>query len=164
VVHVLVDPEAAVVDADVARVAPVGDEHVVVGQQRLHRGAQERREVARQRGDHEYAGLGDVGVLREAQQAAERRLGDGLLAHGHPLAGHGHRVDPERRARVGQRRARDDVRGGVRRAPKPAARRARRQGPERPGAERRERAGGGEQVALGVVRLVQHSGRAACCR
>ena len=75
VVDDLVQPERAVLEADVAGVVPVGDVDVVVGQQRADGVGEQGREVPGQRGDEQHARLRRraVGqVLGEAQQRAER--------------------------------------------------------------------------------------------
>ncbi len=79
--HVLVEAEAARGERHVARVVPVGDVDVVVGEQRAHRGAQQRREVPRQRRDDEHARRRGRAFLAKAQQRAERPLEDDLLLH-----------------------------------------------------------------------------------
>ena len=62
------------------RVDPVGDVHVVVGQQLAHRLAEQRRVVSRERGHDQHAGIVAVDVPLEAQQPAERGRVDQLLA------------------------------------------------------------------------------------
>ena len=57
VLDVLVEAEAAVLERHIARVVPVGDVDVVVGQHRAHGAAQQRREMARQRRHQEHAWL-----------------------------------------------------------------------------------------------------------
>ena len=59
--------------ADVARVVPIGDVDVILGQQCLHRAAQQCREVPRQRGDYQNARLLGARVLAEMEQGRERR-------------------------------------------------------------------------------------------
>ena len=112
--------EAPVPSGDVAGVVPVGDEDVVVGEHRLHRRAQQRREVARERRDEQDARLHGVGVLAEAQQRPERGRAHRLLAHRDLAALDGHGVDAERGAPVREPPAGDDLRGRERAAHHPA--------------------------------------------
>jgi hypothetical protein len=97
VLDVIVESEAPVFEADVSCVVPVGDVHVVLGEQRAHRPAQQRGEMARERGDEQHLGLGEAVVLAEVHQRAEGPDVEGFLLHGHrpPAAVHG--ADAERR-------------------------------------------------------------------
>ena len=67
VVDIVVKAEGTGLQAHVARIVPIGDVDVIIGQQRAYGIAQERREVARQRRHDEDARLLDVDVLLEAQ-------------------------------------------------------------------------------------------------
>src|SRR5271166_4950856 len=82
----VVETEPAVKERYVSRVYPVGDEDVMVGQQRLDGAPQQGREVARERRDDQdgrpYAG----GILAEVEQVAKRIGGDDLLVDGNLLA------------------------------------------------------------------------------
>ena len=71
VVDVVVEAELALREADVARVVPVGDVDVVVGQQRSHRVAQQRGEVPGERRHDQHAGLARGDILLEIQHRAE---------------------------------------------------------------------------------------------
>jgi hypothetical protein len=96
-----------VLEADVARVAPVGQVHVVIGQQCADRVGEQGREVPRHRRHDQYPRLAPLAgqVLDEAQQRAEGGLGDGLLPHaddhGTVRAADGDLVDAERQPAVG---------------------------------------------------------------
>ena len=116
VVDDLVQPERAVLEADVAGVVPVRDVHVVVRQQRADGVGEQGREVPGQRGDDQHPRLGRRAlgqVLGEAQQRAERRPRDDLLVHGdRPHPGRGldaDLVDPEGEPLVGDRAVDEDL-------------------------------------------------------
>ncbi len=94
--HIFVKAEAALHQRDIARIDPVGDIDVVVGQQGAHRAAQERGEVAGHRRDHQHARLFRCAIFRKMQQRAERRGKRDILDHAHAFAVHFHRVDRER--------------------------------------------------------------------
>ena len=57
VFDIVVEAEGPVLETDVARVVPIGDVDVVIGQQRAHGVAQQRGEVARQRRHDQHARL-----------------------------------------------------------------------------------------------------------
>lgn len=102
VLHVLVEPEATVLEADVARIVPVGDVDVVLGEQGAYGAAQQRGEVPRQRGHQQHPGLGEAVVLLEVQQRAEGPDVGGLLAHLHRAAAALDALDTEGRSLVGE--------------------------------------------------------------
>jgi hypothetical protein len=72
VLDIFVDAEAAGGNRHVARIVPVGDEHVMLRQQRAHGRAQERREMAGERRHHENPRLRRRDVLLEVQKRPER--------------------------------------------------------------------------------------------
>jgi hypothetical protein len=92
VVGVVLQPEAAGMERNVARVMPVGDVDVVILQQRLHGAAQQRGEMAGHRRHQQHARLLGPVLLPEMQERAERGgegdfLGDlqFLIADHHPV-------------------------------------------------------------------------------
>jgi hypothetical protein len=91
--HIFVQAEASRGERHVARVVPVGDVDVMVGEHRAHRGAQQRGEMSRQRRHDEHAGPGVAGGLAKAQQRPEGPGEHDLL---------GHALDAERGPRVAQ--------------------------------------------------------------
>jgi hypothetical protein len=113
VAHVLVETEGTRGDGDVARIDPVGDPHVVVGEQAPYRLAQQRRVVAGERREDEHARLLRGALAHEVQQAAKGlfRLVD--LAHAQLALAHPNPVDAERRPVVALGEPRHQVeRGG----------------------------------------------------
>ena len=70
---IFVEAEAAVGEAGLARIVPVGDVDVVLGQEHFHRVAQKRREMAGHRRDEQHARLHLRDVFLEMQEGAERR-------------------------------------------------------------------------------------------
>ena len=96
----LVEAEAPLGQRHVARVLPVGDVEVVLGQHHLDGAAQQRGEVPRHRRHQQDARLRHRMVLAEVQQRAERRVVGCLLGHRHALPVHRHDVDAERRPRM----------------------------------------------------------------
>ena len=100
VIDVLVGTESSVGEAHVARVVPVGQIDIVLGQHRADGGAQQRCEVSRHRRDDEHARERRVDVLLEVQQRRERRrVGNDFLDRHRRIADL-HRIDAERRAGV----------------------------------------------------------------
>ncbi len=91
VVDVVVEIEAAGRHRHHARVGPVGDVDVMIGQERFDRAAQQRRVVARHRRDDQHARLRLARRPRdqalEIQQLAERPLPDRMDVHRHAHAG-----------------------------------------------------------------------------
>jgi hypothetical protein len=112
VLDVFVEAEPALRARDVADIVPVGDVDVVIGEQRAHGGAQQRREMSRQRRHQQYAGLRGIDGLLEMQQGSERRDARGLFMHRDLLVAHHDAVDAERRPVVAQPGARDQLIGG----------------------------------------------------
>ena len=106
---VVVEAEPAGGETDVAGIVPIGDVDVVLGEHGAHGGAQERREMTRQRRDQQHARLRHVDVFLEMQERPERRDVARLLAHRHFAVSDLHRGDAERRAMVSQSRARDQL-------------------------------------------------------
>ena len=92
---VLIEPEAAGIDRDIAPVVPVEHVDVVIGQHRGHGDVDQRREVPRQPWDQHHRRLLDLGLLDEVQQRPERRRLGALLANRHLLVCDHHRVDLE---------------------------------------------------------------------
>ena len=76
---IVLEREAAVLELDVARIDPVGDEHLVVAQERADRAAQKSGEVARHRRDQKDLGIVLAALLAEPEQLAERRPHDAAL-------------------------------------------------------------------------------------
>ena len=111
-VDVVVEPEAAVVDAHVARIVPIGYADIVVRQQRAHQTAQQCGKVPRERRHHQNLRLRDVHILLEAQQRAEGRHIERLLAHGDLAIAHADAVDAVGRARMREAGARYQLVGG----------------------------------------------------
>ncbi len=111
VLDIVVEAEAAGRERRVARIVPVGDVDVVLGQHRLDGVAQQRREVAGQRRDEQHARLRAGDILGEMQQRAERRDVRRLLAHRQFLVADRDGVDAVGRAHMGQSRARDQLVG-----------------------------------------------------
>ena len=111
VLDVLVEAEPAVLDRDVARVVPVDDEHVVVGQQRADGGPDQGGEVPGHGPDDQHPGLAGDRRLPEVQQGAERRGQHRPLGHRGQLAVDRHHVDAEVGAVVGGTSVGDDVAG-----------------------------------------------------
>jgi hypothetical protein len=95
-IDVLVQAEAAVRQAYVASVVPVGEVDVVLGQQRADSVAQQRREVARQRRDHEHSRLVDRDFFLEVQKCPERSDIRSVLMHRDLAAARRDAPDPER--------------------------------------------------------------------
>ena len=111
VLDVFVETEHAGTARHVAHVVPVGDVDVVLGQHGAHGGAQQRGEMAGQRRHHQHARLRHLDVLLEMQQRAERRDVRALLAHLDLAVADHDPVDPERRPRVREAGARDQLVG-----------------------------------------------------
>ena len=76
---IVLEREAAVLELDVARIDPVGDEHLVVAQQCADRAAQKRGEMPRHGRDQKDLGIILAACLLEAKQLAERRPQDSAL-------------------------------------------------------------------------------------
>ena len=95
IIDVVVEVEIAGGERHVARVVPVGDVDVVLGQHRAHRVAQQRREVARHRRHQQYLRLLRLAVLGKVQQGAEGPDPGLLLAHENAAVAHDDAVDGE---------------------------------------------------------------------
>ena len=106
---VVVESERPIGQRHVACIGPVGDVDVMIAQQRRHRVAQQRREMARQRRHHQHLGLGLEVILGEMQQVAERQRQRDLLAHLELLVAAQHPLDPEARPAVGDLGAGEQV-------------------------------------------------------
>ena len=79
VLGIVLEREAAVFELDVARIDPVGDEHLVVAQERADRAAQKGGEMPRHGRDQQDLGIVLAALLAEAKQLAERRPHDAPL-------------------------------------------------------------------------------------
>ena len=157
VADIFVEAEAPFRDRYVARIVPVGDVDVVLGQHGAHGGAQQCGEMSGQRRDQQHARLRLVDVLLEMQQRGERRPVGRLFADRHLAVAHHDAVDAVRRPRMGQRGARDQLvsRGEI-------AERRRPQRTVEPGADRtRSHVGQGphrhHDVGMRLIRLIEHS-------
>ena len=102
VLGVLVEPEAAVGERDVACVVPVGQVHVVVAQHRAHRLAHERGEVTRERRHEQHPGPGAGVSLAKCRSVQNGVDVDGPLLDLDRATAAAHRCDPERRPLVGE--------------------------------------------------------------
>ncbi len=112
VVDEVVETETAVAQADVARIVPIGDVDVVLGQHRAHGAAQQGREMARHRRHQQHPRLRRLHVLFKAQQGAERRAVDLDLAHRDRPVGDLDMVDAKGRAAMAQPGAGDQLTEG----------------------------------------------------
>src|SRR4029079_81172 len=85
---------------------PVGDPDVLLGEERLHRAAQQRGEVPGQRCDEQHLRSGrettSLRFLGEVQERAERLHVGGFLAHGDVAPPDAHGVDGPRWTLVGE--------------------------------------------------------------
>jgi len=116
-VDVVVQVEAALENGHVARIDPVGDVDIVVGEKGAHRPAKQRGVVAGQGRDHEHRrGVGRsarldqaFGIAAEAPQFHPRRAPDRLAPHGHRPAVHHHLVDVPGRLEVAAGQVGGDV-------------------------------------------------------
>ena len=103
----VVEIEPSVKQRNVARVGPVGQVDVVIGQQGFDGAAQQGREMPGQRRHDQHRRLVARRILAEMQQVAERMRGDDLFADRDFLAVDRYRLDAEirplmRHAGVGQ--------------------------------------------------------------
>ena len=110
-IDMVVEVEAAIEQRHVARVDPVGDVDIVIGQQGLDRAAQQRGEMAGQRRHHQHARLLDGGVLAEMQQRAEGVAQQRHFADGDRAIAHHGAADAEIRPLVPHARARHHLAG-----------------------------------------------------
>ena len=81
VIDELVEAEAPFAQRHVARVLPVGDVDIVLGQHHLHGVAQQSGEMARHRRHQQNARVRARMVLAEVEQRSERRVVGRLLGH-----------------------------------------------------------------------------------
>ena len=116
VVDIIVEIETALRQRHHARVDPVGDVDVVIGQERLHRAAQQRREMARHRRDDQQPRLRPARLMLEhaleMDEPAERPLPHRRDLHRHALAADQRRGDAPFRPAVAARRALEQFGGG----------------------------------------------------
>ena len=159
VLDVIVEAEAPGRNRRIARIVPVGDVDVMLGQHGFDGVAQQRREVTRERRDQEHARLLGDHVLGEMQERAEWRDVRGFLAHRHLLVRDRDTVDAVGRAHMGEPGARDQLIGraevlddGTGKAVHRRERVDRRAGP-RPHRH--------HDVGMRLIRLVKHASRAA---
>ena len=82
VVDKIVEIEIAGRERHVARIVPIGQVNIVLGQHGRHRPAQERGEMPRHRRDQQHLRLLLRGILGEMQQGRERPNPDLFFAHG----------------------------------------------------------------------------------
>jgi hypothetical protein len=113
VFDVLLHAEAAHGNRHIARIVPIGNEHVVLGQQSAHRRPQQRCEMPGERRDHENPRLGHRDVFFEMQKRAEGRARRRLFSHFHFAVTDIDVGNTKRRPRVGQTRARDQFVSGA---------------------------------------------------
>ena len=109
VVDIIVEIETAFRQRHHAGIDPVGDIDVVIGQERFHRAAQQRGEMARHRRDDEQPRLRPARrVLEDAlemDELAERPLPHRRELHRHALAADQRRGDAPFRPAIAARRA-----------------------------------------------------------
>ena len=106
-VGVILQPEAAGMKRNVARIVPVGDVDVVVLQQRLHGAAQQGREMAGHRRHQQQPRLLGRILLLEMQQRAERGGEGDFLGYLELLIADQYPVDAIGRPVIGEGGARD---------------------------------------------------------
>ena len=153
VFDIFVDAETAGGNRHVARIMPIGNEHVVLGQQSAHRCAQQRREMAGERRHHEHARLGHCDVLLEMQERAEGRARGRLFPHFDFAVTDIDVGDAERRPGVREARARNQFVSGAQIAMDIVAEQRLRAGRKRHGRPGPNR---GYHVGLSLVGEVQH--------
>ena len=78
---IVLQPEAARVELDVARIDPVGEIDLMVAQHRPQRAAQQRGEMAGHRRHQQHLRIVGAALLRKMQQLAERRAHRAVLRH-----------------------------------------------------------------------------------
>ena len=108
VLGIVLEREIAVFELYVARVDPVGDEHLMVAQQRADRAAQQGGEMAGHRRDEQDLGIVLAALAAKAQKLAERRPQDALLLDRNDLAARLDAVDAVVGPRVGEAGERDE--------------------------------------------------------
>ena len=110
---VVVEGERAVAQRNVAGVVPVGNIDVMFGQQSLDRGAEQRREVTRQRRDQQNARRRLVDVFLEMAQRREGRNVCVFLGHRDFAVADHDALDAIGWPGMGQPRPHDQFIGGV---------------------------------------------------
>ena len=159
IIDVIVEVEVALAERHFARVDPVGDVHVMVGQQGLDRAAQQGGVVAAHRRHHQHLRVASDGVAMEVEELAERLAQQDLFVDRDGLVADLRGLQPERRLAVVLGEARHDLRAGGDRLAEPGVR------PRIVGAgiDLLEGAGphsdGDRELALEFVRLVKHGAR-----
>ena len=97
VVDIRIEVEAPIDERHHARIDPIGDVNIVVGQERFHRAAQQCRIVPRHRRDDQQLRLWAARWTHERpfemKQSAKRTLPDAFDVDRHPLAANGGRID-----------------------------------------------------------------------
>ncbi len=116
VLHKLVEAESPGQQRDIARVVPVGNVDVMVGQHSLHGPAQQGGEVAGHRGNQQHARLAADAVAAEMQQRAEWRTRHDFLGNLHRQPVDDYAVNTECGPVVGQAGQRQDLASGPERA------------------------------------------------
>ena len=111
VVDIILEAEDAGGKGDVARIMPIGNANIVIGEQRLDRLAQEGCEVPRKRGHHQHARLSLLDVFLEMQERPERRGGERFLGHLDVAVADAHGAYAIGRALMRQSRAGDELAG-----------------------------------------------------
>ncbi len=109
VVDIVVEVEVALGERHLAGVRPVGDVHVVLGQQRLDGAAQQGGEVAAHRRHDQHLGIAMRGVAMEAQELAERLAEQDLFVDRDGLVADLRRLEAELGLGVVLREARHDL-------------------------------------------------------
>jgi len=97
VIDKIVEPERAVLEADIASIVPVGDIDVMIGEEHLRRPAQQGGKMPRHRRHQKDARLRDCEVFFETQQGTKGRSMNHGLAYGDTTSADRHSVDAEGR-------------------------------------------------------------------
>ena len=161
VVDVVVEIEVALGERHLAGVGPVGDVHVVIGQQRLDRAAQQGGVVAAHRRHHQHLGIAPRGVAMEAQQLAERLAQQDLFVDRDGLVADLGGLQAERGLGVVLGEPRHDLGAGRHRLAEPGVGRAGCRGWCRPAPARWPR--GGRAWRAGVGTHTRHKAWGADC-
>ena len=154
---VAVETERAVGQRHVARIVPVGNIDVMLGEHRAHRGAQQSREMARQRRDQQNARLLLFDVLLEMPQGGKRRHQSRLFGHRDFAVADHDAVDAVFRPRMGEPDAGDHLIGGGKIAQTRRPRRTVEPRPNRLGRHAGELAHRIHDVRLRLIGLIKHS-------
>ena len=104
---VIVEAERPIAERDIAGIVPVGNVDVMFGEHGAHGGAQQCREMSRQRRDQQHARLRLVDVLLEMPQRRERRDVESFFGDRDFAVSDHDAVDAVSRPRMGQPGARD---------------------------------------------------------